>query len=158
MQTACIEMLNDEALSQRAAHDHTNLWLRRKLSETNTTGGFFSRKRRVAPGQTATTASASDRKQNFALFLGTHIAGLVTVELVPNVPKVLIVSDMTVESNQVWEPIHAQALLEAAFQYAAEQQMTLSPVHLNAKGKSVIQSTLTELQQKYSQNAASVRN
>jgi hypothetical protein len=156
MQTVSIEMLNDEALLQRSAHDSKNRWLRRKLRGRSTTGGFFFRKRNVAPPQT--TTASSNRKQNFALFLGTHVAGLVSVECAPNLPNVLIVSDMTVEHNQVWEPIHAQALLEAAFQYASEQQMTLSPVNLNAQGKSVIQNTLAELEQKYSQHAVSVRN
>jgi hypothetical protein len=156
MQIACIEMLDDETLSLRAAQDRGNRWLRRKLNKSDTTRGFFFRRRKVSTPRQAATPST--RKQNFALFMGTHVAGLVSVESVPNAPKILVLSDMAVEQNQFWEPIHAQALLESAFQYAAAQQMTLLPINLNAKGKSVIQNVLTELEQKYSQNSASVRN
>jgi hypothetical protein len=158
MQIASIEMLDDEMLALRAVKTYENRWLRKRLKKEDTTSGFFFFRNRTAPATRQLSTANSNRKKTFTLSLGTHIVGILSVDCAPNAPKVLVVSDMAVEQNQVWEPFHAQALLESAFQYATAQEMTVSPVNLTAKGKSVIQSALTELTQKYSQNSASVRN
>jgi hypothetical protein len=157
MQIASIEMLDDETLLVRAASHSENSSLLEKLLVDNTKSGINLQARNIS-GRHHNASGTSNRKQNFVLFIGQRIVGMTSVEPEPNAPTTLSVTTVTVEEVGRWGPIHGRALLEAAYQYAFAQKMTLEPGHLTPKGIRVFQRTFAELAQKYSQSSASITN